>query len=111
MLANDAFLIPQEESLVNSDIYGVWGGRHIQAGDRRIAQINVSGKNMNMKIYCDPGAELFSSALMPTAILVSLPKAAQVSSLSAMVWSLAGDTRARLPASTYHLYSRNQDVV
>lgn len=47
-------------------------------------------------MYCDPGAELFSSALMLTATLVSLPKAAQASSLNALVWNLAGDTRGRL---------------
>lgn len=51
-----------------------------------------ASENMNMKMYCDPGAELFSSALMPTATLVSLPKAAQASSLNALVWTLTGDT-------------------
>lgn len=40
-----------------------------------------ASENMNMKMHCDPGAKLFNSALMPIATLVSLPKAAQVSSM------------------------------
>lgn len=37
-----------------------------------------ASENMNMKTNCDPGAELFSPTLMPTATRVSPPKAAQV---------------------------------
>lgn len=33
---------------------------------------------MHMKMYSDPVIELFSSTLMPTATLVTLPQAAQV---------------------------------
>lgn len=60
-----------------------------------------ASENMNMKMYCDPGAELFSSTLMPTATPLSLPKATPSSSLDAMVWNLAGDTRGKLLSSSY----------
>lgn len=62
---------------------------------------------MNMKMYCDPGAELFSSTLMPTATPLSLPKATPSSSLDAMVWNLAGDTRGKLLSSSYMLWCQD----
>lgn len=34
-----------------------------------------AGEIMNMKMFCDPGAELFSPTLMPNATLVSSPGA------------------------------------
>lgn len=49
-------------------------------------------ENMNMKMHCDPGTELFNSALMPLATLVSLPKAVKVSSFSAVVCNPAQKT-------------------
>lgn len=35
-----------------------------------------SSEITNTKMYSDPGTELFSSSLMPTATLISSPKAA-----------------------------------
>lgn len=34
-----------------------------------------AGEIMNMKMFCDPRAELFSPTLMPNATLVSPPEA------------------------------------
>lgn len=85
MLANDAFLIPQEESLVDSDIYGGLKRKMHSGRGGKDCSDKCASENMNMKMYCDPGAELFSSTLMPTATLVSLPKAAQVP--LSMPWS------------------------
>lgn len=70
------------------------GSEEEDALKQRRGGYKCARENMNMKTYCDPGAELFSSALMPTVTLVSLPKAAQVL-LSDLVWNLAGDTRGR----------------
>lgn len=48
-------------------------------GNRRWGCSNkCASENMNMKMYSDPVAELFSSTLMSAATLVTLPKAAQV---------------------------------
>lgn len=56
------------------DAFRLGGGRCVGGG----RSDKCAHENLNMKMYCDPGAELFSSTLMPTATLVSVPKAAQV---------------------------------